>query len=131
MYSMGKTRFIPESDKAAFEAWNSEGTIYKAYVKLKNDGIISSAGKPFSPDGVRKAAVRYMVYHYEQSIQFLTENYAKAGYAVEDDYIERLMIRMAVSALRNRLRIKKWLIDHNLLEKHEKFIASLVAIPND
>lgn len=131
MYYMSKLRHDPEVDKVAFEAWQSEGTIKRAYQKLMKDGIISSRGRPFSPDGVRKSAVRYMVYHYDDSKKLLMETYEKTGYAVEEEYIERLLIKMAVSALRNRWRIKGWLIEHELLERHKKFIGSLVAIPHD
>lgn len=118
----------PEVDKAAYEAWYTEGTIDKASVKLANQGILSKRGKPFSPDGLRKAAVRHMINHYEESRETLKKIYHDNGYVVEEDQIDRLMIKMAVSALHNPQRVKFWMIEHNLMEKYQEYLGSLIAI---
>lgn len=118
----------PDTDRAAFIAWHHEGTIAKACQKLKRDGIVSTRGKPLSPDGVRKAAVRYMMNHYPEAKISYKEAYDRFGYVVDDIQIERLLIRMAFGTFRNPARIKHWLLEHDLMDKHKLFIESLIAI---
>lgn len=131
LYGYGKNKRNEETDRIAFEAWNTEGTLQRAADKMAEKGILSKQRKPFTLDGVRKAAIRHMVYNYEESKKFLMDTYTNSGYVVEEKYIEQLMIRMAVSALHNPKGIKNWMVDHNLLEKHRKYLSSMVAIPDD
>jgi hypothetical protein len=119
----------PENDKIVFETWFSESSLEKARVKLRDDGIVNAWGKPYATqDSVRKAAVRYMVNNYEETKKMLIKTYEKNGYIVENDFIERYMIRLAVSYLAKPERVKFWLLEHDLLEKHERYIASLIAV---
>jgi hypothetical protein len=119
----------PETDRIVFETWFSEGSLKKAQLKLRDDGIVNAWGRPFAtPDSVRKAAIRYMVSNYEESKKMLIDTYEKNGYYVEEDFIERYMIRLAVSNLRTPERVKFWLLEHDLLEKHKKYIGSLIAV---
>ena len=114
--------------KAAFEAWMSEGTLDLAAKKLIGEGVVSFKGKPYSPAGVRWGAMRYMVLNYELTKPMLIENYEEHGYHIENDQIERYYIDMAKSTLGSVYRIKHWLIQHNLLEKHQKYIESIMTL---
>jgi hypothetical protein len=118
----------PETERLAFEAWFSEGSLKRAQQKLMDAGVLNAWGRPYTLDGVRKVAVRYMVKNYEESKKMLMETYKKTGYYVEEDFIEKYMIRLAVSYLVTPERVKFWLLENNLLEKHERYIASLVAV---
>ena len=121
-----------ESDRAAYEAWFKEGSLSRARDVLEKKGILTSKGRPFASDaGVRQAAIRYMIFNYDETKQKLLDSYKEHGYAVEEKFIERYMIKSAVKILMTPERIKFWLIGHNLLEKHRKFIESLVTIPDD
>lgn len=118
----------PEVDKAAFMAWHQEGTILRACQKLKEDGVKNTRGRSFSADGVRKAAVRYMINHFPEAKVSFQKAYERFGYSVKEENIERLLIKMAVAQYKNPYRIKHWLIQNNLLDKHKVFIESLVAL---
>jgi len=118
----------PNTDKAAFMAWHQEGTILRACQRLKSDGVLNTRGRPYSRDGVRKAAVRYMMNHYPEAKVSFKEAYNRFGYVVEDDQIERLLIRMAFGTFKNPARMKYWLIENGLMEKHLTYIQSLMAV---
>jgi len=132
MYGIGKLRADPEVDKKCFLAWQSAGTLKHAHQKLVEDGVVSSIGRPFTQDGVRKAAVRYQVNHYDECKQLVIQEYAKQGYIIDEFHVNRYMIRMAVSALRNPYRVKKWMEDHHLMDNPELvlYLSSLIAIPS-
>ena len=119
-----------ENDKLVFEAWFSTGSLKRATQKLAKDGVVSVRGKPYSIPGVRYAASRYMVDNYAESKQMLLDTYKKNGYIVEEEFIERYMIKMAVFTLATQERVKFWLVANNLLEKHKNYISSLIAIPD-
>jgi hypothetical protein len=118
----------PEIDKLAYEAWYTEGTLIRAAQKLKDNGVVSFRKKPFSPVGLRKATLRYMINNYAESRAALKQLYDDNGYKVEDDFLDRLMIKMAIYAFNNPSRMKFWLEEHNLIEKHKDFIESLMAL---
>ena len=118
----------PNNDKLVFDAWFSTGSLVRATQKLKEDGVVSIRGTPYSTPGVRFAASRYMVDNYAEAKQRLLDEYKKNGYIVEEEFIERYMIRMAVFVLVVQERVKFWLVENNLLEKHKNYIASLITI---
>jgi hypothetical protein len=124
-------RHNSDNDKIIFEAWFTAGSIKRAAQKLAKDGIVSARGKPYSAPGVHKAAKRYMVDNYAEAKQILLDTYKKNGYIVEDKFIERYMIKMAVETLVIQERVKFWLVENNLLEKHKDYIGSLIYIPDD
>ena len=131
MYGIGKLRADPEVDKKCFLAWQSEGILIRAHQKLVKDGVVSSNGRYFTPDGVRKAAVRYQVNNYDESKKIILSEYEKHGYIVDEFHVDKYMIRMAVSALRNPFRVKKWMQEHHLMDNPELvlYLSSLIAIP--
>ena len=118
----------PEVDKQAYLAWYEEGTILRACQRMKDRGIYSKRKTPFTPDAVRKAAVRHMVYNYDEARSTLLKLYADNGYEVEESKIDRFMIKMAVTALHNPERVRFWMKEHGLLEKHSTYLKSLIAI---
>ena len=69
-----------------------------------------------------------MVVHYEDTKQMLLEQYHKNGYIVEEQYVEQYLIKMAVQALVSRERVKFWLIENDLMEKHKKYIDTLITL---
>jgi len=118
----------PEIDREAYLAWYEEGTILKAAQRMEQKGILSMHNKPFSPDGVRKAAVRHMINNYDEARTNLLKLYAENGYIVEENKIDRFMIKMAVSALKNPERVKYWMIQHDLMEKYSDYLGSMIAV---
>lgn len=121
----------PETDKLVFAAWFETGSIKRATQKLIKDGVVSNRGTPYSEPGVRFSASRYMVDNYPEAKQMLLDTYKKNGYIVEEQFIERYMIKMAIFVLVTQERVKFWLVANNLLEKHKTYIDSLIYIPND
>jgi len=119
------------TSKKCYEAWFSEGSLERARDKLEADGVVSSRGKPYSKDGVCKAAKSYMVNNYEDSKKMLLETCEKNGYLVEERYIEQYLIQMAVGYFRTPERVKYWLVKNGLFGKHVKFLESLIAIHYD
>ena len=118
----------PDIDREAYLAWYEEGTIFKAAQRMKEKGILTIRKTHYSPDGVRKAAVRHMINNYDEVRENLLKLYSENGYIVEEAKIDRFMIKMAVSALRNPERVKFWMIQHNLMEKYGDFLESLIAV---
>ena len=120
-----------EHYKACYDAWFSEGSLERAKDKLAREGVLNSYGRPYSLDGVRKSAVRYMVANPVESMKMLLESYRKQGYIVEKENIERYMIKLAVSVLCTEEAVVEWLKETGLYGKHIKFIDSLIAISYD
>ena len=124
-------RYDHNKYKAAYEAWFSEGSLKRATDKLKRDGIVSTHGKPYYASGVRLASTRYIVDNYDEARIMLIETYKKNGYIVEEKFIDRYMIKLAVEILRTPERVKFWLVEHNLLENYKDYISSMIYIPDD
>ena len=108
----------PEVDKEAYLAWYEEGTLLRAAKKMEEKGIISAQKRPFTPDGVRKAAVRHMINNYDEVRAELLKLYSDSGYTIEETKIDFFMIRMAVSSLNNPDRVRYWMTEHHLIEKY-------------
>lgn len=117
-----------ENDRLVFNAWYETGSLKRAQDKLSRDGVVSTRKKPYSIPGVRLAASRYMIDNYVEAKQKLMDMYRKNGYIVEEQYIEQYLISRAVQTLETQERVKFWLVEHDLLEKHKTFIASLIAV---
>lgn len=115
-------------DKICFDTWMETGSYKRAWVKLQKDGIMNCWNRPFSLPGVRVAAQRFMLDNYEYTKKALMDTYNKNGYTVEEKYIEQYMIAKAVTVLHTPERVKFWLIHNDLLEKHRKFIDSLITL---
>lgn len=118
-----------EVDKICFETWMAEGSLKKAGYRLKEKGIVSSHGTSFSDQGIYKAAQRYMIRYFDETKQMLMETYKKNGYLVEERYVDYYLIKIAIVILHTPERVKFWLIENNLLEKHRRFIDSIITIP--
>jgi hypothetical protein len=118
----------PEVDKEAYLAWYEEGTLLRAAKRMEEKGIISAQKRPFTPDGVRKAAVRHMINNYDEVRAELLRLYSSNGYTIEDSKIDHFMIRMAVATLNNPDRVRYWMAEHGLMEKYSGYIESLIAI---
>jgi hypothetical protein len=126
-----KTKFMKtkyDLYKSAYEAWFTEGTLDRARDKLTRDGVVNSMGRPYSRDGIRKAAVKYMVQNYEESKEVLIASYRKFGYEVNEENIERYMIKLAISSFFTPNSLKEWLKENNLYGKHKEFIHTFVDI---
>jgi hypothetical protein len=111
--------------------WFTEGSLRRAMDKLESMGVVNSYGRPYSIDGVRKSAVKYMVANYEESKQVLIESYRKFGYEVIEDDIERYMIKLAISAFTTNEAVIRWLKKTGLYGKHRDFVNSYIEISYD
>ena len=122
-YKIIKPYANPESDRICYEAWISKGTLAEALKVVQEKAVPNKRSKVISTqDGVRKAAVRYMIYNYDKAKEQLIEEYKKYGYLVEENAVELYMIKLAISTLLVPERIKFWMQEHGLLEKYQDTI---------
>jgi hypothetical protein len=118
--------------KLAYEAWLSEGSIERARLKLEREGIINSYGKPYSYQGVHRAALCYITANYLEVRKMMIDKYHEMGYGdgVEEN-VDRYLIKVAVKILRLEKNVIAWLKENGLYGKYVDFIDSLIAISYD
>lgn len=117
-------------EKKAFEAWMELGSLPRATLYLKEQGIFNKrTGRPFSSFGIRHAACRYIAVHHEKAKPILLKAWRDAGTEISTDEWNRFVVSTAAEYLSSsRDRFLRWLEANAWAQRYDYIYAEQYGI---
>jgi hypothetical protein len=108
-------------DEECFDLWLKLGSLQKVANKFENDGRVNEiTGKPFTRNGIRFSALRYLIHNSEECRQRMTEYDPNSPYMISDDAWYTYLAKRARDSYYNHKpeALYRWAEKYDIDEKY-------------